>query len=324
MKPLFFILLIVMLFLGNGCDDEEKFLTPDPEVNFDYLILQSDNDITANLKSVFFYNDNLGWVAGQNGTIYHTINGGDSWFAQNSNSNFDLFSILFSDSVNGIAVGDFGTLITTNDGGNNWTRQTVLNGHHLQAIAITPIFQKYVTGDKIIGKFETDVWTELPNWTPTILYGITTPNKSDIWVCGLGGSIIHSPNAGTDWQSQTSTALNPLLDIYFRDSLHGWTVGVGGKIIRTEDGGKSWINVDGATTEVLRSVHFSNSLLGFVAGDNGTLLLSENGGTSWIHKTPPVITSFFDVYYANQNLAWVCGDNGTILKITRFEITEEK
>ena len=108
MKPLFFILLIVTLFLGNGCDDEEKFLTPDPEINYDYVIQQIQNDITANLKSIFFLNDKLGWVAGQNGTIYHTTDGGESWVAQNSGSNFDLFSIIFTDSINGIAVGDFG------------------------------------------------------------------------------------------------------------------------------------------------------------------------------------------------------------------------
>ncbi len=323
MKPLFLILLIFSVLFGHGCDDEEKFLTPPPEVSYDFLIQQINNDITANLKFVFFYNDKSGWVAGQNGAVYHTINGGESWFAQNSDSNFDLFSILFSDSVNGLAVGDSGTLVTTNDGGNNWTKQTILNGHHLQDISITPNLQKYVTGDKIIGKFESNQWTELPDWTQTILYSITTPNNNDIWVCGLGGSVIHSSNGGANWLNQASSALNPLLDIYFNDSLLGWSVGVGGHIIRTEDGGKSWANVDGSTAEVLRSVHFADSLFGFIVGDNGTLLLSENGGISWVHKTPPIITSFFDIHYTDPNIAWVCGDNGTILKITRFEIIEE-
>jgi photosystem II stability/assembly factor-like uncharacterized protein len=65
-----------------------------------------------------------GWVAGFNGTILGTRDGGDSWQAQKSGTTKWLSAVTFaSDGQRGWAVGFNGTILNTRDGGNSWQAQ---------------------------------------------------------------------------------------------------------------------------------------------------------------------------------------------------------
>ena len=61
-----------------------------------------------------------GWIAGYDGVILHSGDGGKTWISQNSNTTQPLESIYFADAEHGWAVGWVGTLIRTTDGGKNW------------------------------------------------------------------------------------------------------------------------------------------------------------------------------------------------------------
>ena len=66
---------------------------------------------------MFFVDKNTGYVGGYHGTIYKTINGGESWIHQSSGTNKNLNSVYFTDSNTGYTVGDEGTVLKTVDGG---------------------------------------------------------------------------------------------------------------------------------------------------------------------------------------------------------------
>lgn len=59
---------------------------------FDLLLMQTNfaqwfpqsSGTTVDLKSVYFIDSNTGWVAGYNGLILNTTDGGTSWTHQNS------------------------------------------------------------------------------------------------------------------------------------------------------------------------------------------------------------------------------------------------
>ena len=74
---------------------------------------------TENLKSVYFVDQNTGWICGSNGTIRKTSNGGLNWIAQNSNTADNLKLIHFRDPNHGWAYGDT-SLLSTNNGGTSW------------------------------------------------------------------------------------------------------------------------------------------------------------------------------------------------------------
>lgn len=69
------------------------------------------------LRSVYFVNHDLGWVAGQYGKISKTTDGGSSWEEQISGTNNTLHSIRFIDQNIGWAVGNDGTILHTTNGG---------------------------------------------------------------------------------------------------------------------------------------------------------------------------------------------------------------
>ena len=76
------------------------------------------------LKTVKFINALTGWVAGGNGAILKTTDGGNNWSLQTSGTTKTLRSIFFLDANNGWACGDGGTIITTSNGGTTWSAQT--------------------------------------------------------------------------------------------------------------------------------------------------------------------------------------------------------
>jgi len=72
-----------------------------------------------------FLDMNTGWVAGLNGTVFHTTDGGGSWIKQDSETNAPLYRLVKSASSIYI-VGDFGTLLEYREGENGrWVKSAI-------------------------------------------------------------------------------------------------------------------------------------------------------------------------------------------------------
>ena len=76
---------------------------------------------TGSINSICFINNDIGYLCGDGGIVYKTINGGMNWSPSNAGiSNVKLNSISFADLQNGIAAGNNGTLFITGDAGQTW------------------------------------------------------------------------------------------------------------------------------------------------------------------------------------------------------------
>ena len=60
-----------------------------------------------------------GWIAGFDGVILHTTDGGKTWTKQNTGVTLSLEALFFLDAKNGWAVGWAGTILHTTDGGSH-------------------------------------------------------------------------------------------------------------------------------------------------------------------------------------------------------------
>ncbi|MDX2136412.1 MAG: YCF48-related protein [Saprospiraceae bacterium] len=78
------------------------------------LPLPQGNDL---LCEVFFTDSLTGWVLGEEGAIFKTVDGGVTWTAQYSGTGELLYSGFFTDSLTGWAVGSDGIILKTVDGG---------------------------------------------------------------------------------------------------------------------------------------------------------------------------------------------------------------
>lgn len=127
------------------------------------------------------------WVAGGDGNISRSNDGGATFSNQTSGTTQSLIDLFFIDKDTGWMVGGNGTILTTSNGGGTWTAQTSgvtvqLNGVH---------FVSSTTG----------------------------------FVVGNGGTILSTTNGGTTWTAETSGTTADLYDIYFYDAYNGWAVG---------------------------------------------------------------------------------------------------
>lgn len=181
--------------------------------------------IAYRVSEIFALDATRVWVCtgeedGQGGSVIYSDDGGRNWrlvkTARSGGPGFvlpDAFhGVAFADENTGWVVGRWQTragsgsrIERTTDGGRSWTEFS----------------------DKFDNRF--------------VPRGVSSPDKSNVWVCGSGG-IFHSSDAGARW-SRLST--DNLYKIHVRRSgngFEGWAVGARGKILHSTDG-KTWKDV---------------------------------------------------------------------------------
>src|ERR1051326_4553987 len=108
------------------------------------------------LHAVHFINDKEGWAAGDDGVVWHTLNGGKVWERQKTATRGSLRSIQFLNFENGwIAgreelpgnAGSVGVLLYTDNGGARWQKFESGNLPGLNTIKFVDPLHGFVVGD---------------------------------------------------------------------------------------------------------------------------------------------------------------------------------
>jgi photosystem II stability/assembly factor-like uncharacterized protein len=164
------------------------------------------------LTSVSFVDAQNGWAAGQWGVILHTVDGGETWSLQRSDTGADrpLFSILFLDKEHGFAVGLWSLMLETKDGGKSWLEVTV------------PVPPEGGKADRN-------------------LFQIFANDGGALFIVGERGTVMSSVDKGLTWQ-YVNTAYKG--SFWTGTALKDGTIvvaGLRGTIYRSIDNGKTWV-----------------------------------------------------------------------------------
>ena len=227
------------------------------------------------LKSVYFFNPDIGWasgggfVEGIGGTILNTTDNGLNWNANTNVTNYTLESISFVNANVGWSISVDGTIIKTIDGGVNWNKQTKLP----------------IEGRTIFFVNETTGWAA----------GFYS-NENQYY-----SSIYKTTDGGLTWDLQFDDLIT-LKSAYFINSMSGWVVGEAGVILKTADGGETWDRQASGTERGLASVFFIDGKQGWVIGTRGTILKTSTGGDAitGISETS-IEQSIPSKYFLSQN-----------------------
>jgi photosystem II stability/assembly factor-like uncharacterized protein len=98
-------------------------------------------------RSIYFTDSYTGYRTGGGGIITKTTNTGLNWTVQNGNVSSSLNSIYFLNNTNGIAVGNSGSLTKTTDGGITWIPQTKITNNDLQSVSFNNSNTGFITGN---------------------------------------------------------------------------------------------------------------------------------------------------------------------------------
>jgi photosystem II stability/assembly factor-like uncharacterized protein len=285
--------------------------------------LQQNSGTTKGLYTIYFLNENLGWIGGEDGTILKTTDEGENWFSQSISTLDNIRSIFFTDSLNGwIALYEWipfrhGSIYHTTDGGTSWYSQIsvydlailslfFIDSQRGWAVGTNGMILKTSNGGNSWQyNFIADGW----------LFSERFANNNTGWTVGdLFGQVAKTTNGGNSWFMQYVPTFYNLIDVYLINDLTGWAVGVNGAIINTNNGGMNWLTQSSGVTNELRDVHFIDQMNGWVAGFSGVILHSINGGVSWNQQNTGTSNDLYAVAFTDELNGWVVGNLGMILR----------
>lgn len=174
------------------------------------------NDPT--IYDVHFLNEKTGWMVGEFGKIYHSVDGGANW-AEQQNSLLGQagitdalnlptwFGVRFLNANEGVVVGLEGKIAKTTDAGKTWT----FTGLELAQVSTDQLYT--------------------PRWV----------GNGNGWIVGAAGRVLRLDNGQWKPASLGIRSVTWLRSIDFFDENNGWIVGGYGTILHTSDGGKTWL-----------------------------------------------------------------------------------
>lgn len=188
--------------------------------------------VDHNPYSVYFIDENIGWISCTDGYVLTSTDGGETWIENATGVTETLNSIFFINSSTGWAVGDdsdIGVIIKSTDGGTTWSQV-----NHPATMS---------------------------------LYSVQFVNANIGWTCGSKldsgeerGVILYTNDGGENWTEQyVCDQLSTLFSLFFIDGLTGWAVGYDGIMLKTTNaGGTSFEGIDETSDKYLTSISFPN------------------------------------------------------------------
>jgi photosystem II stability/assembly factor-like uncharacterized protein len=244
------------------------------------------------------------WVAGANGTLLLSTDGGETFCAQATGTTATLYGILAQGPGQVAAVGSGGTVIVTDfrAGAAGAADQcaakyrTVASGTTRDLFDVdTDGFEIYMSGAngtllKATPPQSGDAdnpppplfFTPLTSGTTANLYGVASTSDGQstrIVAVGEGGTIV----AGTStfetpptFTAQKSGTTATLRDVELVTATSGYAVGDLGTILNTADGGVTWTAAASGTCANLQGaeVAATDDAVRFASGDRGTVLVN--------------------------------------------------
>lgn len=277
---------------------------------------------TAELRGVYFTNPQVGYVAGSDGTLLKTTDGGTNWTVLTSSTTDTLRSVYFTDDTTGYACGANGTIIKTIDAGNTWNPQTSNVPNLLRSVFFPSHDIGYVAGGggTILKTIDGGAnWTQQISDITQDLISIRFINNDTGWAASslgtfLSGIILRTMDGGANWDTVYTNA-NGFLSVFCATADTIYCAGGFGVMAKSTDAGNTWNTLVSGSVNNLRGAFYTSGSRGYVVGDLGDVLYTNNGGTSYNNQTIQA-NGVLGVYFSNPDTGYACGTLGTILKFT--------
>lgn len=196
------------------------------------------------INSICFESPDIGFLCGDNGKIYKSENGGQTWILINTGiPNVKLNSIACLDNQKLIVAGNEGALFSSINRGNSWTQETSGTTKNLLS---AEYFDDgiVVTGEygTILTKEGQNSWSAVVSRTDSDIRGISGTSFSNVHICGGGGFIRNNAGGSSNFfRFEINPMLANLSDIFYYDENTGFAVSsLNYAIIKTVNGGTSW------------------------------------------------------------------------------------
>jgi len=247
------------------------------------------------LHSIYFVDDNNGWIVGSMGTLLSTTDGGTTWVVTKKITRDNIRDVYFADSQHGwllceASIFESNTsvsyLLVTVDGGRTWQRNDAFPGRD-RMVRLFFLNAKFGCAVGESGSFwclgdDQSSWQKRALPVRYLMLDGRALNKRSLVLVGGGGTMMHTSDAGTTWTlSNAPVSKSKINSVHFIDEKKGYAVGVEGKIFSTRNGGLSWESQTSPISMELNDVLFQSQTKGYAVGDEGTIIQTTTGGAEW-------------------------------------------
>lgn len=273
---------------------------------------------SSNLNSVFFLDDSVGFICGENNTLLKSNDGGKSWQSVFDSSQNALMDIVFIDSEAGFIVGDDGLLLQTNNSGKLWVKRNI--GVKEQLTKIIFLNDKRTgfittTQGKILKTYNSgETWREVNTKINEIIYSISFADDELGFAVGWNGLLLKTEDAGENWNVVPRFTDKYLRDIVFNNKMNGVIVGGGGEIYRTSDGGIEWKLIQSGLISGLTSIPIYAENSSLILSSTDEILHSTDFGLTWLRTSTGSFTPLTKGIVTTNGIAYIVTFNGNIVK----------
>lgn len=294
----------------------------------------------ATLHAVQFVDASEGWAVGEEGCIWHTIDGGKNWERQPTGVQASLRSLYFLTPLVGWVVGredlpnqggSVGVVLFTRDGGATWERQRRLTNAlpGLHQIKFVDPYRGIMLGDGSeqypSGLFRTTDggkgWEPVkgsrsPGWLAADFQDANNGIFVGPWAhlaSMRGDEFLRAEIEAAGGRSVRAVQILPRRIV---------AVGDGGMILSSISGGTKWgfakLNLP---QQVLACLDFHaiaavRSRAWGVGRPGSFVLTTDDGGDSWKMKSTGQPLPLHGVWFIDEKRGWAVGSGGTILGTT--------
>ena len=257
------------------------------------------------LRSVYFVDENRGWVVGGSGTFLVTNDGGKTWSQGKKFTADNIRDVYFYDSTRGWLLCErdqfekgsraASYFLKTIDGGQTW-EHIDLKSPEVRLVRF--FFSKngigFAAGEggaiwQLLDDEKTWKRVEVPS-RYLILDGQFIDDFRAVMVGG-GATVLSSIDAGVEWKALTLSSPGRLNSVYFLDGKIGWAAGSAGRLFSTNDGGRSWTERRSGVSSDFFDIVFLNLREGYAIGDAGQIVGTVDAGTTWTQEKSGVTSS---------------------------------
>ncbi|MEP7077027.1 MAG: YCF48-related protein [Acidobacteriota bacterium] len=287
----------------------------------------------VDLVAVYFTSPDRGWVAGDDGYLASTVNGGKTWDKYPLGTTETINEIYFRNDKNGYLVAGR-KMYLTKDAGQTWQETKLFNQGEFKnltpeficirfsdkkhGLVIGSLLKKTNDGDDVVDSLVMrsedggETWTRIIVPTKKELFHLDVNGNSRAWIVGDKGLILSTTDGGLTWREQVSGVMRALFNVNFRDDNEGFAVGGGGTILKTTDGGGNWQKVNVPFTETFKRVDFADDKNGWIVGHKGSILRSADRGQTWVKQASGTVNDLYGLYM-DKKYGCAVGAHGLVI-----------
>ena len=268
-------------------------------------------------KDIKFFDDQNGWILGQN-NVTRTTNAGLNWstyFIVHQFNQLTCFSFYNKDIG---WVGENNYLNFTSNSGTNWS---VINTSvsYPRGLYFRDLMTGWICGDSGMIKKTTNGgynWVSMSSGTGVTLRAITFADNNTGICAGDWGTILSTTNGGANWTSFYDIYIGFYSHVKFKNSQTGFVSGTGGIIYRTTNSGVNWSPYF-VNSFTVSGVHFTQNGTAYAFGSPGVIYRSTDSGNLWSQiAANGLFSTVNSVSITNDDDFWAAADSVVIYNST--------